>query len=71
VDGWIARNVKGQMSIFGSYIDPLADKVLVSVLTFSLTYVGVIPSKLTSGINRSKIMLDGKYWLHFRCLDVG
>jgi len=43
LDGWIARNVPGQASVIGSYIDPVADKILISVLTFSLTMVDMIP----------------------------
>lgn len=43
LDGWIARNIKGQASVIGSYIDPVADKILISVLTFSLTMVDQIP----------------------------
>ncbi|XP_035676456.1 cardiolipin synthase (CMP-forming)-like [Branchiostoma floridae] len=46
-DGYIARNFKNQSSAFGSYIDPLADKFLVSVVFLSLTYVGLIPVPLT------------------------
>ncbi|CAH1262733.1 CRLS1 [Branchiostoma lanceolatum] len=47
LDGYIARNFKNQSSAFGSYIDPLADKFLVSVVFLSLTYVGLIPVPLT------------------------
>merc|ERR1712168_373153 len=43
LDGWIARNVPGQASVIGSHIDPVADKILISVLTFSLTMVDIIP----------------------------
>ena len=43
IDGWIARNVKGQGSIFGSFIDPLADKVLISILTVTLAITNIIP----------------------------
>ena len=43
LDGYIARNFKNQMSVLGSFIDPLADKLLVSVLTISLSTVGLIP----------------------------
>ena len=48
------------MSIFGSYIDPLADKVLVSVLTFSLTYVEVIPSMILPGFLNILMVEIGK-----------
>ena len=48
LDGWIARNVPGQMSKFGSFLDPLSDKVLMTTMYISLTYVDMIPSWLTS-----------------------
>jgi len=47
LDGWIARNFKGQSSSLGSFLDPLADKILVCTLYLSLTYVGLIPASLT------------------------
>jgi len=46
LDGWIARNFKGQSSSLGSFLDPLADKILVCTLYLSLTYVGLIPASL-------------------------
>jgi len=48
LDGWIARNVPGQMSTFGSFLDPLSDKILMTTMYLSLTYVDMIPSWLTS-----------------------
>jgi len=47
LDGWIARTFPGQQTVLGSLLDPMADKVLVSVLVLSLTYVGLIPVPLT------------------------
>ena len=43
MDGWIARNFKNQMSAFGSFMDPLADKLLVSTLFITLTAVNLLP----------------------------
>ena len=34
LDGWIARNVPGQASVVGSFIDPVADKVRTPVFIF-------------------------------------
>ncbi|KAK3092542.1 hypothetical protein FSP39_004189 [Pinctada imbricata] len=48
LDGYIARNFKNQQTVCGSFLDPLADKFLVSVLTISLTVAGLIPVPLTS-----------------------
>lgn len=42
-DGFIARNWKGQMSNFGSFLDPLADKCLMSTLVVSLSYCELLP----------------------------
>ena len=43
VDGYIARNFKGQLSHIGSVLDPLADKFLISILYVTLTVNGIIP----------------------------
>uniref|UniRef100_A0A146MFG6 cardiolipin synthase (CMP-forming) n=1 Tax=Lygus hesperus TaxID=30085 RepID=A0A146MFG6_LYGHE len=48
LDGFIARNFKGQSSKLGSFLDPLADKVLVATVFSTLTFNGVIPVALTS-----------------------
>lgn len=42
LDGYIARNFKNQTSALGTALDPLADKLLISFLTISLTSVGLI-----------------------------
>uniref|UniRef100_A0A0N5C040 cardiolipin synthase (CMP-forming) n=1 Tax=Strongyloides papillosus TaxID=174720 RepID=A0A0N5C040_STREA len=47
LDGFIARRWPSQRSLFGSIIDPVADKFLVSVLFVTLTYSGLIPWQLT------------------------
>ncbi len=57
LDGWIARNFKGQSSMLGSFLDPLADKILVSTLFLSLTYVHLIPIALTSLVVSRDIFL--------------
>ncbi|KAK3913506.1 putative cardiolipin synthase (CMP-forming) [Frankliniella fusca] len=48
LDGWIARTWKSQSSKLGSFLDPMADKVLIATLFLSLTYVDLIPVALTS-----------------------
>jgi cardiolipin synthase len=45
VDGWIARNFESQASKMGSFLDPMADKVLIATLFLSLTYMDLIPGK--------------------------
>lgn len=42
LDGWIARYFKWQ-SPFGSFIDPLADKLLIAASFISLALVGQLP----------------------------
>lgn len=42
-DGYIARNWPGQMSNFGSFLDPLADKCLMGTLVGALAYCNLMP----------------------------
>ncbi|XP_060604879.1 cardiolipin synthase (CMP-forming)-like [Ruditapes philippinarum] len=46
LDGYIARNFKNQMSAFGTALDPLADKILITVLTVTLTMAHLLPVPL-------------------------
>lgn len=46
-DGWIARMFPSQASRLGSFLDPLADKILVALVFLALTYNGMIPVALT------------------------
>lgn len=46
LDGYIARNFKNQNSMLGTALDPLADKILISFLSVSLTMVDLIPLPL-------------------------
>lgn len=41
LDGWVARTFN-QSSVIGSYLDPLADKVLVTITAASLAVQGVL-----------------------------
>lgn len=43
MDGYIARNFKNQKSVLGTMMDPLADKLLVTILTVTLAMVDLIP----------------------------
>lgn len=42
LDGWLARHFHWQ-SFFGSFVDPLADKLLVASSFISLALIGVLP----------------------------
>jgi cardiolipin synthase (CMP-forming) len=46
-DGAIARSFPGQSSVLGSFLDPVADKVLIATGTVSLAAVGIIPVWVT------------------------
>lgn len=42
LDGWLARHFHWQ-SFFGSFVDPLADKLLVASSFISLALIGILP----------------------------
>ncbi|KAB0803833.1 hypothetical protein PPYR_00803 [Photinus pyralis] len=57
LDGWIARTWASQSSIMGSFLDPMADKVLIATLFLSLTYADLIPVSLTGLILLRDVLL--------------
>ena len=57
MDGWIARRVPGQASKLGSFLDPLADKILVMTLYLSLTSASLIPASLTALVVSRDVLL--------------
>ncbi|XP_063221896.1 probable cardiolipin synthase (CMP-forming) [Bacillus rossius redtenbacheri] len=59
LDGWIARTFESQASKMGSFLDPMADKVLIAVLFLSLTYMDLIPVILTGAIIARDLLLVG------------
>lgn len=66
VDGWIARNFQGQQSKLGSFLDPMADKVLVGTMFFTLTYVDLIPIYLTGLIIfRDLVLIGAAFQIHY------
>ncbi|XP_065055383.1 cardiolipin synthase (CMP-forming)-like [Rhopilema esculentum] len=46
LDGFIARKFKHQSSVFGSMLDPAADKILMTIATISLAWVNLLPVSL-------------------------
>jgi cardiolipin synthase (CMP-forming) len=47
LDGALARLLK-QRTVLGQYLDPVADKLLLSTLFLVLTYEGLIPTRVTA-----------------------
>ncbi|XP_023616047.1 cardiolipin synthase (CMP-forming) isoform X4 [Myotis lucifugus] len=69
LDGFIARNWASQKSALGSALDPLADKILISILYVSLTYADLIPVPLTYMIISRDIMLIlAVFYVRYRTL---
>ncbi|XP_040836909.1 cardiolipin synthase (CMP-forming) [Ochotona curzoniae] len=69
LDGFIARNWANQKSALGSALDPLADKILISVLYISLTYADLIPVPLTYMIiSRDVMLIAAVFYVRYRTL---
>ncbi|MCJ1313808.1 hypothetical protein MMC25_007488 [Agyrium rufum] len=57
-DGWIARRWK-QQTVVGTVIDPMADKMLMTILTGVLAWKGAMPSKPLPPIHRTAASIAG------------
>ncbi|XP_048831464.1 cardiolipin synthase (CMP-forming) [Brienomyrus brachyistius] len=67
LDGYIARNWANQKSALGSALDPLADKILISVLYISLTYASLIPAPLTVlVISRDVALIAAVFYVRYK-----
>lgn len=67
LDGFIARTWPTQKSALGSALDPLADKILISVLYVSLTYADLIPAPLTAlVIFRDIGLIAAVFWVRYK-----
>ncbi|XP_039994241.1 cardiolipin synthase (CMP-forming) [Xiphias gladius] len=67
LDGYIARTWPTQKSALGSALDPLADKILVSILYVSLTYAELIPAPLTAlVIFRDIGLIAAVFWIRYK-----
>lgn len=51
LDGWIARKWN-QGTVVGTVIDPMADKILMTVLTVALAMKGALPSEYSVFLTR-------------------
>lgn len=69
LDGWIARKWKGQSSKMGSFLDPMADKVLIATLFITLTWQELIPLGLTLLIvARDAALVGAGFVIRYRSL---
>eukprot|EP01135_Chromosphaera_perkinsii_P000910 Nk52_evm8s153 gene=Nk52_evmTU8s153 len=69
LDGYIARNFKGQRSVFGTALDPFADKLLMTTLVGCLGYSGQIPAPLaTLIIGRDVGLMAGGFYYRYKTL---
>ncbi|KAM6915810.1 cardiolipin synthase (CMP-forming) [Xenentodon cancila] len=67
LDGFIARTWPTQKSALGSALDPLADKILISILYVSLTYAELIPAPLTAlVIFRDIGLIAAVFWVRYK-----
>jgi len=46
LDGYIARKFPKTATVLGTYLDPLADKIFISMTSLALCYVGSLPGML-------------------------
>lgn len=69
LDGWIARNFESQASKMGSFLDPMADKVLIATLFIALTYMDLIPVYLTGAIiTRDFLLVTAAFCVRYKSL---
>ncbi|KAM9154710.1 cardiolipin synthase (CMP-forming) [Pangshura tecta] len=70
LDGFIARNWASQKSALGSALDPLADKILISVLYISLSCASLIPVPLTALIIlRDIVLIAAVFYVRYKTLS--
>ena len=47
VDGYLAKNYH-MATVLGGYLDPMADKIIINVLSVSLWYTAILPTPLVA-----------------------
>ena len=68
-DGWIARTWTSQASKLGSFLDPVADKLLLGTLFLSLAWVGLVPVPLTClVVTRDVAMVSAASYIRYKSL---
>lgn len=58
IDGWLARR-RNETSRFGSLVDPIADKVLITAALVMLIGEGVAPAWMVAGIIAREVLVSG------------
>lgn len=67
LDGQIARRWPSQKSAFGTALDPLGDKILITVLTLTLAKVSLLPLPLAVIIvGRDALLILAVFYLRYR-----
>jgi cardiolipin synthase len=61
LDGYLAKNYD-MATVLGSYLDPLADKFLINVVSLSLWYAGILPTPLICLWLARDVGLMGAAW---------
>jgi cardiolipin synthase (CMP-forming) len=62
MDGYLAKH-HGGSTVLGTYLDPLADKVLINGLAVSLWYVNILPTPLiVLWATKDVLLLSGTAW---------
>uniref|UniRef100_A0A915ELQ7 cardiolipin synthase (CMP-forming) n=1 Tax=Ditylenchus dipsaci TaxID=166011 RepID=A0A915ELQ7_9BILA len=70
LDGYIARRYPTQRSLFGSVLDPIADKFLISTLFVTLTYSHLIPVLLTIVVlSRDLLLVGGGFVRRYQMME--
>ena len=66
LDGYFAKH-HGMSTVLGTYLDPIADKVLVNGLAISLWYTGILPTPLVAlWATKDFILLAGTGWYLYK-----
>lgn len=64
LDGWVARS-RGLQSRLGAFLDPLADKLLLTAGFLTLTYLRVLPAWITIVVlSRDLMLVVGALLIH-------
>ena len=62
LDGYIAKTYN-MKTVFGSFLDPLADKIFIGALSLALTYKGLLPLPLFATIiSRDIFLVIGSFY---------